>query len=41
LQHAQKGQFEPGARDLLRAVRLRSEFANFVRPDFNFTNGKN
>ena len=41
LQHAQKGEFEPGQRDLLRAVRLRSEFANFARPDFNFTNGKN
>ncbi len=42
LQHAQKGEFEPGQRDLLRAVRLRSEFANFVRPDFTFTiNGKN
>jgi protein arginine kinase len=42
LQHAQKGEFEPGQRDVLRAARLRSEFANFVRPDFNFsTNGKN
>ena len=42
LQHAQKGEFEPGQRDLLRAVRLRSEFANFGRPDFTFTiNGKN
>ena len=43
LQHAQKGEFEPGQRDLLRATRLRSEFANFVRPDFSFstTNGKN
>ena len=42
LQHVQKGEFEPGQRDLLRAVRLRSEFANFVRPDFTFTiNGKN
>ena len=42
LQHAQKGEFEPGQRDLLRATRLRSEFANFVRPDFTFsTNGKN
>lgn len=42
LQHAQRGQFEPGQRDVLRAARLRSEFANFARPDFNFTsNGKN
>ena len=41
LQHAQKGEFEPGQRDLLRAVRLRAEFANFVRPDFNFSNDKN
>lgn len=42
LQHAQKGEFEPGRRDVLRAERLRSEFANFVRPDFSFTtNGKN
>ena len=41
LQYAQKRQFEPGQRDLLRAVRLRSEFANFARPDFNFSNGKN
>ena len=41
LQHVQKGEFEPGQRDLLRAARLRSEFANFIRPDFNFTNGKN
>ena len=37
LQHVQKGEFEPGQRDVLRAARLRSEFANFVRPDFNFT----
>jgi protein arginine kinase len=42
LQHVQKGEFEPGQRDLLRAARLRTEFANFVRPDFSFnTNGKN
>jgi protein arginine kinase len=42
LQHAQKGEFDPAHRDVLRAARLRSEFANFVRPDFNFTsNGKN
>ncbi|HUR59367.1 MAG TPA: protein arginine kinase [Opitutaceae bacterium] len=42
LQHAQKGEFEPGQRDVLRAARLRSEFATFTRPDFAFpTNGKN
>ena len=38
LQHAQKGEFEPAQRDMLRAVRLRSEFANFARPDFTLTN---
>lgn len=37
LQHAQKGQFEPGQRDLLRAGRLRTEFANFPRPSFTFS----
>ncbi len=42
LQHAQKGEFEAGQRDLLRAERLRSEFANFVRPDFTLSaNGNN
>ncbi len=42
LQHAQKGELEPNQRDVMRAARLRSEFANFARPDFNFsTNGKN
>lgn len=42
LQHAQKGEFDPAQRDLLRAARLRSEFANFVRPEFSFsTNSKN
>lgn len=42
LQHAQKGEFDPGQRDVLRAVRLRSEFANFAHPDFSFApNGKN
>ncbi|HEY1111290.1 MAG TPA: protein arginine kinase [Opitutaceae bacterium] len=42
LQHAQKGEFEAGQRDLLRALRLRSEFANFARPDFTAANpGKN
>jgi protein arginine kinase len=37
LQHAHKGEFEPGQRDLLRAGRLRGEFANFPQPNFNFT----
>src|SRR6185369_14629840 len=42
LQHSQKGEFDPAQRDVLRAVRLRSEFANFARPYFNFAyNGKN
>lgn len=43
LQHAQKGEFEPGQRDVLRAARLRAEFANFARPDFAFSqsNDKN
>ncbi len=42
LQHAQKGQFEPGERDLLRARLLRSEFANLARPDFtSAAHGKN
>lgn len=40
LQYAQKGQFEPAQRDLLRAARLRTEFAAFVRPKFS-TDGKN
>jgi protein arginine kinase len=34
LQHAQQGPLEAGQRDLLRAARLRSEFANLARPDF-------
>ncbi len=34
LQHAQKGKFEPEQRDVLRASRLRSEFAAFARPTF-------
>ncbi len=38
LQHVQKGEFEPGQRDVLRAARLRAEFASFARPDCNFTN---
>jgi protein arginine kinase len=42
LQHAQKGEIEAGQRDLLRAERLRSEFANFSRPDFTLSaNGNN
>jgi protein arginine kinase len=42
LQYAQKGKFEPGQRDLLRAGRLRSEFSGFTQPDFRMTaNGKN
>jgi protein arginine kinase len=42
LQHAQKGEFDPAQRDLLRAAHLRSEFANFVHPDFSLiNNGKN
>jgi len=40
LQHAQKGEFEPTERDLLRAARLRTEFANFPRPNF-IMNGQN
>ena len=34
LQHAQRGEFEAGQRDLMRAARLRSEFANFTPPRF-------
>jgi protein arginine kinase len=34
LQHAAKGTFDPGQRDVLRAGLLRSEFANFAKPDF-------
>lgn len=42
LQHAQKGEFDPAQRDVLRAARLRSEFANFTRPDFTApSNDKN
>ena len=42
LQHAQKGEFDPAQRDVLRASLLRSEFANFARPDFTAqTNDKN
>lgn len=35
LQHAQHGEFDPSQRDLLRAARLRAEFANFDRPTFS------
>lgn len=35
LQHAQRGEYAAGQRDLLRASRLRSEFANFAQPDFS------
>ena len=42
LQHAQRGEFEPGQRDLLRAMRLRGEFANFTKPNFTLsTDGPN
>ena len=37
LQHAQRGEFEPGQRDLLRATRLRVEFANFAKPNFTLS----
>jgi protein arginine kinase len=41
LQYVQKGEFEPGQRDLLRAARLRAEFANFARPKFQLSNNAN
>ena len=41
LQYSQKGEFEAGQRDLLRAERLRSEFANFTRPDFTLSSNSN
>ena len=34
IQHAAQGAFEPTQRDVLRAVRLRSEFAKVTAPDF-------
>lgn len=37
LQHAQRGEFDPSQRDLLRAARLRAEFANFSRPEFSLS----
>ena len=42
LQHVHRGEFEPGQRDLLRAARLRGEFANFAKPNFSpSTDGPN
>ena len=35
IQHAAKGAFEPGQRDVLRAARLRAEFAKVTAPDFS------
>ena len=40
LQHAARHDLKPAARDLLRAERLRAEFANFAKPDF-MTGGRN
>jgi protein arginine kinase len=37
VQHAAKGEFEPGQRDVLRAERLRAEFAKVPSPDFSHT----
>ncbi len=37
LQHAQRGELEPGQRDLVRATRLRTEFANFAKPNFTLS----
>jgi protein arginine kinase len=37
VQHAAKGAFEPGQRDVLRAERLRAEFAKMPAPDFSNT----
>jgi protein arginine kinase len=34
VQHAARGTFEPGQRDVLRAGLLRAEFANFPKPNF-------
>ncbi len=39
VQHAAKGAFDPAQRDVLRAARLRSEFAKLIAPDF--TNNSN
>jgi protein arginine kinase len=37
VQHAAKGAFDPSQRDVLRAARLRSEFAKLPAPDFTQT----
>ena len=37
IQHAAKGEFDPNQRDVLRAARLRSEFAKVPPPDFSNT----
>jgi len=37
VQHLAKGAFDPAQRDLLRAARLRSEFAKLAAPDFTLT----
>jgi protein arginine kinase len=37
IQHAAKGSFDPNQRDVLRAARLRSEFAKVPAPDFSNT----
>ena len=37
VQHAAKGSFDPSQRDVLRAARLRSEFAKMAAPDFTPT----
>jgi protein arginine kinase len=39
LQHARKEPLEAGQRDVVRAGVLRTEFANFARPDFSFAKG--
>lgn len=41
LQYVQKGELDPGQRDVLRAARLRAEFARFARPDFRPTKNEN
>ena len=35
VQHAAKGSFEPSQRDVLRAEKLRAEFAKMPSPDFS------
>ncbi len=39
LQHARHEPLEAGQRDVVRAGLLRTEFANFARPDFSFAKG--